>query len=99
MRWLTVLAFALAAGCASVEEPDIVAQGGGVVRVSCAADEAGELHDCRILSERPTGLGLGEAALRAAEKSRVDTDVLRSWPAGARVEYNALFRPENMPRP
>jgi TonB family protein len=99
MRWLNVGLFALAAGCASVEEPDIVAQGGGVVRVSCAADEDGELHDCRILSERPTGLGLGDAALRAAEKSRVNTDVLRAWPPGARVEYNVRFRPENMPRP
>ena len=70
-----------------------------VVRVSCALQADGRLRDCRILSERPLGLGLGEAALRSAERSRVNLDVVRGSPEGARVEYNIRFRPENMPRP
>lgn len=105
MRWLIPGLLALAAGCASVkeaeivEEPEILAQGGGIVRVSCAAASDGNLHDCRILSERPTGRGLGDVALRAAERSRVDLEGLMPSSLRPRVEYNILFRPENMPHP
>lgn len=105
MRWLIPGLLALVAGCASVEaadteeEPEILTQGGGIVRVSCAAARDGDLHDCRILSERPTGRGLGDVALRAAGGSRVDPEVLSPWSLRSRVEYNILFRPENMPNP
>ena len=92
MRWLTLGLFALGAGCASVEAPVVLAEGEGLVRVECVAQEDGRFTDCKILSEQPVGLGFGEAALRAAGQARVDTDVIRNSPRGSKIQFNMRFR-------
>lgn len=68
-----------------------------VVRVQCVLQAGGRLSDCRVLSERPRGMGFGESALRAAERSRI-SPAADAQP-GARIEWIVRFRPENMPRP
>jgi protein TonB len=63
------------------------------VRVSCALQPSGSLSDCRIVSEDPTGMGFGSAALAAARRSRVTPGTVDGAAVGARVEYNIRFRP------
>lgn len=63
------------------------------VRVSCALQPNGALSDCRIVSEEPTGMGFGQAALTAARRSRVTPGTVNGAAVGARVEYNVRFRP------
>ena len=63
------------------------------VRVSCALQPSGSLADCRVVSEDPTGMGFGSAALAAARRSRVTPGTVDGAAVGARVEYNIRFRP------
>lgn len=90
MRWLMGCLFLLGAGCTSVPAPVVLAEGEGVVRLKCLVQEDGQFANCRVLSERPAGRGFGEAALRAAQQSRLDPDALRA--PGSEIEYNVRFR-------
>jgi TonB family protein len=63
------------------------------VRVSCSLEPSGSLSDCRTVSEEPTGMGFGAAALAAARRSRVTPGTVNGAAVGARVEYNIRFRP------
>ena len=38
---------------------------GGVARIECGLSPEATLHDCKVLSETPPGMGFGEAALKA----------------------------------
>lgn len=66
------------------------------VRLACVVPENGRFDECRILSERPEGLGFGRSALVAARQSRItlrDNDI---GSIGKVVVYNVRFRgPEN----
>jgi protein TonB len=68
-----------------------------VVRVQCVLLAGGRRSDCRVLSERPSGMGFAETALRAAERSRLRPEA--GVQPGAKVEWNVRFRPEDMPHP
>jgi len=46
-----------------------------------------------VVSEDPTGMGFGSAALAAARRSRVTPGTVDGAAVGARVEYNIRFRP------
>ena len=50
------------------------------------------MSDCRVVSEEPSGMGLGAAALAAARRSRVTPGTVDGAAVGARVEYNVRFR-------
>ena len=92
MRWLTFGLFLTVAGCASgVEAPVVLADGEGLVRVRCMAQQDGRLKDCEVVSERPAGHGFGEQALRMAGQARLDPDVLRGE-SGSMLEYTMRFR-------
>lgn len=90
MRSLMCCLLLLGAGCASAPAPVLLAEGEGVVRVKCLVQEDGRFANCRVLSERPADQGFGEAALRAAQQSRLDPDALRA--AGSEIEYTVRFR-------
>lgn len=51
-----------------------VRAGGGMTRVevSCLIAPAGRVHDCRIDSETPAGMGVGAAMLRATDRVRLN---------------------------
>jgi protein TonB len=43
----------------------------GVASVRCVLAEQGALKDCQVLSESPTGIGIGEAALKMASEFKM----------------------------
>ncbi|CAN7349269.1 TonB family protein [Caulobacter sp. LjRoot300] len=45
----------------------------GEATLDCTADDAGREVDCRVIDEKPAGLGFGEAALALSAKERVKT--------------------------
>ena len=92
MRWMIPGLLLLSAGCATVEAPVVLAEGEGLVRVECVAQDDGRLTDCKVLSEQPVGQGFGEAALRAVRQTRLSGDVYRG--PRAKVQYSIRFRPE-----
>jgi protein TonB len=63
------------------------------VRVNCQIQPNGNVADCRTVSEEPTGMGFGAAALAAARRSRVSPGTVDGAAVGARVEWNYRFRP------
>lgn len=98
-RWAQVRAWTLYASfatavsaCATV--PSIASSGHhekqGVVEVSCLVASNGTLDDCRVISERPTGQGFGQAALESTRKARLSN----SNSAGARVNFTVRFELE-----
>ena len=92
MRWMIPGLLLLSAGCATVEAPVVLAEGEGLVRVECVAQDDGRLTDCKVLSEQPVGQGFGEAALQRARQARVAADVFRA--PRAKVQFSVRFRPE-----
>lgn len=44
---------------------------GGLVTLACTVNDAGQLTGCKVASETPPGLELGDAALRLARLFRV----------------------------
>lgn len=86
------------AGCAGASAPQQSATDGrAVVVVECVLQPGGRLSDCQIISEQPPGMGFGEAALGAAERSRVSLSDNPRARAGEKVRWTIRFR-ETTPR-
>ncbi|MFC7378828.1 TonB family protein [Brevundimonas sp. GCM10030266] len=64
----------------------------GTVRLSCAVQSNGNLTDCRVVSETPSGAGFGQAALAAARRSRVTPGTVDGAAVGARVEWTQRYQ-------
>jgi TonB family protein len=64
----------------------------GSVTLECAVNQDGSLSACVVIAETPPGQGLGQAALDAAKKSRVDVNRSNS---GDRVRFTTRFRASN----
>lgn len=78
---------ALTSGCA----------GGGVVEMNCAVASAGNLSDCRVVSERPPGQGYADAALRDAQTARLSEATMRNPSATGRVNFVVRYRTPDAP--
>ena len=66
------------AGCAST---------GGVAELDCGVAPSGLLSDCRVLSESPSGEGIGQAAVRSANGTHVSAETMRTPPATGRINF------------
>ena len=59
---------------------------GGIVFVQCAVAVAGDLTNCTVESDVPTGLGFGDAALKMTQKFRMKPEMVDGQPvSGATV--------------
>lgn len=56
---------------AMVPSPADQATPAGVASVRCVMAEQGALTNCQVLSESPTGIGLGDAALKMASQFKM----------------------------
>jgi TonB family protein len=65
---------------------------GGLARMVCLVNTEGELRDCKIVSEKPTGLGFGEAAIKMAPEFKMRPETLDGAPvSGASVTIPINF--------
>lgn len=64
----------------------------GQVTLNCGVTPNGPLTDCRIVNETPAGAGFGEAALAAAQRSRLSSGTVDQFNRDPRVEYTVRFR-------
>ena len=64
----------------------------GQVTVNCGVTPNGPLTECRIVNETPAGAGFGEAALAAAQRSRLSAGTVDPFNRDPRVEYTLRFR-------
>lgn len=65
--------------------------GTGSVALDCEVQSNGSLSRCNIVSERPTGVGFGQAAAQAAARARVAPRTVDSMAVGGRVRFNMRF--------
>lgn len=66
----------------------------GAATMDCRIAEGGGLEGCAVVSERPTGLGLGRATLKLSPLYRADGVSAAGWPsAGYRVRIPVDWRP------
>jgi TonB family protein len=64
----------------------------GEVTLGCVADAKGDLKDCKVLKENPTGQGFGDAALQVVDKERIKPkDAAGASVAGRPVKTNIDF--------
>ena len=65
---------------------------GGFVRMTCTVNTDGTLKDCKVLSEKPAGLGFGEAAIEMAPDFAMRPETLDGTPVnGASVTIPITF--------
>lgn len=69
----------------------------GEVTLSCLISEEGHTTDCQILSERPSGAGLGAEALRAIRGARVRnmSEARRAARRSERASFTIRFQTED----
>ena len=94
-RCVLAASLALVAGCAGTDpgRPRLVAGADGVAVMECVVGEDGRLNDCRIVSERPEGRGLGEATLALASELNMRETTRQGHPtAGSRVRIPIQWR-------
>lgn len=68
------------------------AQTGGRTVIGCKAGVDGLLHDCKVQSETPQGMGFGEASMRAAELYRVKPGTVDGKPVESPVVIPIIWR-------
>ena len=64
----------------------------GWAKLKCDVQPDGRLGTCQILSETPTGLGIGAAAVEGARKARVNPSRMDELPGGY-IIFSTRFRP------
>lgn len=79
------------AGCSTTGARRLAAKDGGLVELSCMVRDDGSLDDCRIERENPSAQGFGEAALRAAEQTKVTPDTARGAGRDGRLRWRMRF--------
>lgn len=69
----------------------------GDVSLTCVASTLGSLTDCVVDSERPEGLGFGDAALDSTAMALMRPKTVDGVATAARVTFTARFRLEDEP--
>lgn len=78
----------------SPEFPERAASRGvstGTVTLECGASANGSLTGCSIVSEDPSGVGFGQAALRSVSSARLSPQTVSRAAADAKVRWNIRF--------
>lgn len=71
----------------------------GTVEMECRLDNGGRLRDCIVISESPRGQGIGEAALEATSKARLNPRSDDRTGSGGKVRFTTRFRLADSERP
>jgi len=74
-----------------VADVQVTARRRGRVTLDCEVLSSGGVRDCVIRSERPAGLGFGQAALEAASKAQMSPGSMRDWEEGRRIRFTTRF--------
>ena len=69
---------------------------GGIARIKCLPNRAGELTECSVVDETPAGVGFGEAALALAAGFRLTKQAAKAHEAGINLPIR-FVRPEPAP--
>jgi protein TonB len=76
--------------------PDVEAVAGqareGTVELECTVQPDGRVSDCIVLSERPRGMGFGEAALSAARRARLSPRSVDGVATGGKIRFRTRFQ-------
>lgn len=64
----------------------------GNVTLSCSVQQNGSLSRCTVMSETPSGVGFGRAAMQSAADARVAPRTVDSVAEGGSVRFNITFR-------
>ena len=64
----------------------------GRVQLSCTVQPNGQVSDCSIVSEEPSGAGFGREALAAARRATLTPRQVDGAAVGARVNFPVTFR-------
>ena len=64
----------------------------GMARLECQTRADGRVRACRIVEEAPTGVGFGEAAMRATMKARVQPPLVDGAPTEGQVVFTTRYR-------
>lgn len=64
---------------------------GGDVVLNCGFISSGDLVDCSVLEETPSGFGFGQEALIASARARIAPDLVAAAPRGTRVQFHVRY--------